>query len=297
MFWKVKNKRGRPLYYEDISKLKMIIYFRIHGIFKATKMVEELNEKKLVMRFFGLQKVPSHDVISDFLERVEPVIEGMFQNIVQQAISLRIIKGERVAMDPTSIETRYKSDKDAKWNKDITRNRWYFGYGGNVVFDPESHLPITGMLTRGKKAEIGEPEKLVEKTMPLMKLLGTHVFLGDGEFDTIELQKDLLDQHILPIIPYNPRNTTTPLPITFRIQEWTNTPCIEWLEDEHTYRAEAEHSWSTLKEHFGLEKVHYRGWKKVKSHFFLCLMTRVMYAIAVFKNYPDVSARRISVGL
>jgi len=292
----VKNKRGKPPFYQDISKLKMIIYFRIHGIFQATKMVEELNGKKMVMRFCELQKIPSHDVISDFLGRVEPVIEKIFENVVYQAIFLGIIKGKRLAIDPTSIETKYKSDKDAKWNKDITRNKWYFGYGGNVVFDPESHLPVTGMLTKGKKAETGEPEELMEKTKPLMNLLGTDVFLGDGEFDMIKLQKDLISQHILPIIPYNPRNTKIPLPITFRIEQWTNIPTIEWLEDEHKYRAEAEHAWSTLKEYFGLEKIYCRGWKKIKSHFFLCLITRVMYAITVFKNCPGVSVRKISVG-
>lgn len=288
---KIKNKRGRRPFYEDISKMKMIVYFRVHRIFEATRMVRKLKKENMVMRSCGLKKIPSHDIISDFLQRIEPIIEEIFKNVVNQAIRLGIIKGKRLALDPTSIKTKYKSDKDAKWSWDETKKEHYFGYGGDVLFDPETQLPVVAMFTGSKKAESGEPEKIIEKAESLMKLLDTEIFLADGEFDIIKLQEDMMNQYILPVMPYNSRNTKEPLPIKYRVQNYFDIK-TEWLDEEFQYRAEAEHGWSTIKEEFGLERVICRGWKKVKSHFFLCLMTRIMYAIAVFKNCHGVSVTK-----
>lgn len=66
----------------------------------------------------------------------------------------------------------------------------------------------------------------------------------------------------------------------------------EELDREYKARAEAEHAFSTLKEHFGLERLSVRRWNRVKVHTFLCLILRLMHAMALHKTNPLVSVRK-----
>lgn len=284
---KLKSKRGRPLVYSLIGKLKAILYCRAKGIFEATETVRELKRNKDLRKYCGFKRIPSHDVISDFLLKLEPVVEEIFEKIRDQAIKLGIIDTRRLIMDPTSIATRYLSDKDGKWGWIETKKEHYYGYGGNALFDPVTHLPVAALFTQTKKSCYEEAKALWDKRPFLPE-----IFLADGEFDMIKLTEEMLDLFVLPVIPYNPRNTKVPLPIEYRVQQYTNSLSIEWLDEEHKYRAEAEHAWGTLKDHFGLENVRVKGWEKVKTHFFLCLTMRLMHAIAVHKNYPGTSVRK-----
>ena len=190
-------------------------------------------------------------------------------------------------MDPTSIETPFMSDPDAEWIYDETKGEYYFGYGLIVNGCTETHLPLDAVFTQSKKVHYEETKPVLQNT-PIMP----EKFFADAEFDIIELHKSLMKEKVMPIIPYNPRNTKEQLRVKYRIQQWKPKLSDEELDLEYRARAEAEHGFSTLKKHFGLEKFSVKGWNRVKVHAFLCLILRLMHAITVHKTRPGISVRR-----
>jgi hypothetical protein len=71
-----------------------------------------------------------------------------------------------------------------------------------------------------------------------MKIKKPRVFLGDTGFDIVELQEQLMDDGLLPIMPYNPRNTDVPLDIKYRgdlIHQQTNKLSLNRKELDDTY--------------------------------------------------------------
>jgi transposase len=265
----LESNRGRPLVHPNIAKLKAIIYglanqqYSILGITRAVT-------KPFIAQICGFTIVPSHDTLLRFWSRLESVIEEIFQEFVRQNVDLGLIDVRRLVIDPTSIETRYLSDKDAKWSWDKSRKRYYFGYGANALVDVSSQLPLCAMFIQSKKTDSGETLALWNRLRGRLRVK-PDIVVGDSEFDIIEFHEALLSEHVFPVIEYNPRNSETPLPIKYRVQQYFDVN-IEWLDEEHKYRAEAEHFWSTVKEHFGLEKFHVRGWNNVKVKFFLTLI-------------------------
>lgn len=282
----LESDRGRPLVHPNLAKFKAIVYGLANQQYSILG-ITRVSTKPIILEICGFTEEPSHDTILRFWGRLDLVIEEIFQELVRQNIDLGIIDTRRLAIDPTSIETRYiKSDKDAKWNYDSSRKRYYFGYGGNVLVDVFTHLPVCAIFIQSKKTDSEETVALWRK-VPVLP----NTVLGDSEFDMLELHEILLSEFVLPVMKYDPRNAKPPLSIEYRVQQYWDVD-VEWLDVEDRYRAEVEHSWGTIKEHFGLEKFYVRGWKKVRVKFFLTLILRHIHASYMFENHPEVSVRR-----
>jgi transposase len=283
---RLKPKRGRPPTYSRLEKLKAVIYGFAHGKYNACAIAREV-DSFLGRRICGLKGKISHDRINSFLKELPAVIEEILKELVRQVIALGVTKGKSQALDSTSVKTRFTSDQDAKWSYDETRGEYYFGYGLLVNFCTETHLPLAAEFTQSKKISYKETKRTIKKTPVKPEKL-----FGDAEFDIVKLHKSIMDEDTLVVVPYNPRNTKEPLRIKYRIQQWKPGLSDKELDREYRARAEAEHGFSSLKEHFGLESFSVRGWNRVKVHAFLCLILRLMHAIAVHKTSPGISVRR-----
>lgn len=284
---KVRNIRGHPEKYPGIVKLKAILWGYTHNIRSPTGTTRMLKDSMIARMYCGLAQAPSHDCINDYMRKIEPVIDELFLLLRNAAIAKGIIKGYSQALDPTGIETRYKKDKDGTWWYDEINKVKRFGYGSNAIFDTVTQLPIAVMDTSSKKTDYEEVSKLYLMT-PLTPLL----FTADGEMDMIKLHNQLMNQGIVPVIKYNPRNTKEPLPIKYRIQQWYPKMSKRWLEKAYDERADAEHGWGTMKERFGLEDLHLKGRKGYRVHMYLCFIHRYLDAFAVHNNCLKVSVRR-----
>ena len=70
--------------------------------------------------------------------------------------------------------------------------------------------------------------------------------IGDSEFDMLEWHDHLLTQAVVPIVPYNPRNTNDSLNIDYcveeRIKEHSTTVRLwkKQLEETYSYRSQVE---------------------------------------------------------
>jgi len=126
--------------------------------------------------------------------------------------------------------------------------------------------------------------------------------MADPEFDVIDLIKDLLNDKILPIIPYNPRNSKEERPIEYRAEkideEEHDTVSLNTDElDKECYskRVFAERTIGKLKE-LNLEEPAILGEKHVKTWAYFVMIHRLLTASEKHENDNlDNNLRKITM--
>lgn len=272
-----KTKRGRKKLYKLSKTFKLVIDGFQNGRTAATE-IARFAQDILIKAKHELNRNISHDTISRFWIALQSIVKKIFRRLVMKAKKLGIFyQGLSQVFDGSDVPTRFRKDKDAKWNYDSTRKRYYFGYGLFISVDPISQLPIAGFLTDAKKVNKKECHQMLKEVM----IIPPSVIAGDPEFDVTDLVEKAMNEYIQFIAPYNARNTKIPLPIKYRAELYGFSR--SWMREEIYLRAEVEHTFSTLKEHFHLLDFHVRGRKKVEAHLLFVLCMRLLYGIATFK--------------
>ena len=288
LFQKLKSRRGRPPVYMPEQNFKAVLYGYAHEKYQATEIARLMRDAVARTVCGYMEGTPSHDTLSRFLRKLAKVVKPVFKRLVKQVKKLGITWGEDQVIDGTDIKTKFMSDRDAKWNWDSIRNKYYWGYGLLLVVCPHTHLPLAALFTDGKHVT---GDQAVQALKQAGQAFQPRWVIGDGEFDTLKVHGHVLGCGGIPVIRYNKRNAKNPPPVKFRVQLWHTEPSAR-LEDKFRLRAEVEHAISTLKDGFGLEKFSVKGWNGVKTHIFLCLILRLMHAIACHKRNPLANVRK-----
>lgn len=293
-----KTNRGRPPEYLPDAKLRGILYCFASNIQKIRSMAQLLKET-LPCLICGYQDTsPSASTLSRFFHVLEAIIEEVFHLLSCFAARLGIFSNIFLG-DTTSIEVS-PGDPDGKWNYDATKEQWYYGYGLNLIVDWKTHLPVAAVFNTGK--HVGNME--IRKAITRMYQVKTPTrWIADSEFDTKQTHKILMGQKTLPVIRYNPRNSSDPLPISFRVEsivrEQTKGKVSmnrKQLLRDYRMRIEVEHSISTIKT-LGLEHPSVQGYKAVKTHTFLILIHRLALGIYKYMNDPNTNLRKMTIEL
>ena len=280
-----KTNRGRKREYKLSKIFKLVIDGFRNGRTAATE-IARFAQDILVKAKHELNRNISHDTISRFWIVLQSIIKKIFQKLVRHSRKLGIFySGLSQVLDGSDVPTRFRKDSDAKWNYDSTRKKYYFGYGLFISVDPISQLPIIGFITDAKKVTKKECHKMLDDIM----IIPPSVISGDPESVT-DLVEKAMNKNIQFIAPYNTRNAKPPLPIKYRAELYGFSRI--WMQEEIYLRAEVEHTFSTLKEHFHLLDFHVRGRKKVETHLLFVLCMRLIHGIATFKM--GKSPRRIT---
>lgn len=296
---KMKNtNRGRTPDYLPDAKLRGVLYCLASNVREIRGMARKLKETlpKLICGY--KDKSPSASTISRFFQCLSKIIGEVFFYLAALATRLGIY-GTTFLIDTTSIKVS-EDDPDGKWNYDSTSKSWYYGYGLEMIVDWKTHLPVVGVFTNGK--HVGDSE-IEEGLNRMYRVTSPTVFIGDGEFDTKNTHNILLENRILPVIKYNPRNTKEPLPISFRIEEIVDGKTngkvhlnTNQLKQDYRKRIEVEHSISTTKL-LGLEYPVVKGYEAVKTHAYLTLIYRLAIGIYKFLENPDANLREVNIEL
>jgi hypothetical protein len=124
--------------------------------------------------------------------------------------------------------------------------------------------------------------------------------LGDAAFDMLERHDDLIKEGVVPIAPYNERNTDDSYGINYRIEQQIKEHsdavgvCAKQLEESYEQRSQVERTIGTCKD-CGLEKPGVRGRVHIKSHIFLTLCLRLVIAIANYERGSNPGKTTIEV--
>lgn len=292
-----KTKKGRPRTYPPSDNLKALLYGLAEG--KDTlRGISRTIQTSVAQVFLGLdQGSMSYATLERFWHQFATVAESVFKEFAQIVKDLGMV-GEIHAVDSTSISTKYLDDPDAVWNYDSAKGEFYYGYGLLLVADVQTQLPIAAQFVQRKQASKGEWSMVIRDGMMVKK---PTILLGDSGLDIVEMQDELIDEHVLPIISYNPRNTDEPLDIKYRVEDLvrrkTNKVTLNQKELDNTYRQRvAVENTNNVLKHMGLEDLHVKGWNAVKTHVFIILILRLAIAIARYYRDRNCDIRRISIG-
>jgi len=291
------SERGRPWIYAPSIKLKAFLYGlsegkdSIHGVARSV-------QTSVAQVFLGLEQGSmSYATLERFWHQLAIVAEQVFVELAQTIAGLGIL-GNIHAVDSTSISTPFLDDPNAVWSYDATKGEFYYGYGLLLVVDVDTQLPIAARFVQRKQASKVEWAMVIHDGMVVKK---PTILLGDSGLDIVELQEQIIDERVLPIISYNSRNTDEPLNIKYRVEDLvrkrTDKVTLNRMELDKIYtrRSVAENTNNVLKQ-LGLEDLHVRGWNAVKTHVYIILILRLAIAIARYYNDHQCNLRRISIG-
>ncbi|MBU0497255.1 MAG: transposase [Candidatus Thermoplasmatota archaeon] len=291
-----KTKKGRPRTYLPSDNLKALLYGLAEG--KHTlRGISRTIKTSVAQVFLGLEDGMSYATLNRFWHQFATVAESVFKELAQMIANLGILGGIH-AVDSTSISTPLLDDADAVWSYDSTKKEFYYGYGLLLVVDVQTQLPIAAQFVHRKQASKEEWTAVIQDGI-LVKKPG--ILLGDSGLDIVEMQEDLIDEHVLPIISYNPRNTDEPLDIKYRVedlvQKRTDKVSLNRKELARIFkkRSAVENTNNVLKQ-MGLEDLHVKGWNAVKTHVYIILILRLAIAIARYCNDQHCNLRKISIG-
>lgn len=291
-----KTNKGRPRTYPPSDNLRALLYGLAEG--KHTlRGISRTIKTSVAQVFLGLDNGMSYATLNRFWHKFATVAESVFKELATIVAGLGIL-GEVHAVDSTSISTPYLDDPDAVWSYDATKGEFYYGYGLLLAVDVQTQLPIGAKFVQRKQASKEEWIVVIQDGMLVKK---PRVLLGDSGIDIVEMQEQLIDEHVLPIISYNPRNTDEPLNIKYRVedlvQKKTNKVSLNRKELNRTFkkRSAVENTNNVLKQ-LGLEDLHVKGWNAVKTQVFIILILRLAIAIARYCNDRHCNLRRISIG-
>jgi len=297
VFQEIKStNRGRPYTYDPDEKLKAFLYGLVEGK-RTIRGISRCLQTSVAQIFLHLDTSMSYATLDRFWHQLSQVAEHVFEHLVNHVKQLDIL-GAYQAADTTSIETPFMDDPDATWSYDATREKYYFGYGLLLVVDIATEIPITARFIKRKQAAKKDCIQAIQKAFSIKK---PRVFLADAGFDFIELQQEMIEEKILPIITYNPRNASKPLSIRYRVEQLvkqrTEKVSFNKKELKKTFRrrASVENTNNVLKQ-LGLEHIKVKGWYAVKTHVYLILLLRLAIAIARYQNDSHSNLRRISLG-
>ena len=108
--------------------------------------------------------------------------------------------------------------------------------------------------------------------------------IGDSAYDTLDWHDHLLSAGVVPIAPYNPRNTDDLLDIEFRVEDRIEKHSKEVqlkrsvLDETYNRRTQVERTNDAVKD-CGLGPVRARGRVHARVQVFLALCLRVVVAI------------------
>ncbi len=158
-----------------------------------------------------------------------------------------------------------------------------------------NNIPVAAAFTPSKK--VGQ-ETAMRVTHDALAVESPRWMIGDSEFDMLEWHDHLLAQAVVPIAPYNPRNTADPLDINYRVEErikeHSDTVRLrqKQLDKTYSHRSQVETAIGVCKD-LGLGTPGVRGRVRIKSHVFIALCLRLAVALANHNRGNNVASPNI----
>ena len=198
------SKRGRTRVHEPPDLFRGFLHCYYEDVYGTRPIAREL-QHSLVWYYCGLDKPPSRDTVDRFLTDLEYVIDDVFDRLIEQAAA-RGLLDSIYSIDSTHVEA-IQYNTAASWNYDPTAEEYYYGFGCTIV-STGSKIPIAAEFTQAKQAS---QETAMRVTRDALAVETPIWMLGDSAYDILDWHDHLLAAGVVPVAPYNPRNTDDPL--------------------------------------------------------------------------------------
>ena len=284
---------GRTRDLEPPEMMRGFLHCYYKDIYGIRPVARELNNP-LVWLGCEFDRPPSRDAVDRFLTDLEHVVDEVFEHLVEQA-ALRGLLDLTYSIDSTDVRTM-PADQDASKCYDPTAEEYYYGYGCTIVSTGQK-LPIAAEFTESKQA----PEETAMRVTRDALAVETPIWmLGDSAYDTLDWHDYLLGAGVVPIAPYNARNTDDPLDIEYRvearIEEHSKDVQLKrsTLDETYNHRTRVERTNDAVK-NCGLGHVRARGRVHARTQVFLSLCLRLVIAITNYERGDNPGSTIITV--
>ena len=265
-------------------------YKDIYGI----RPVERELQNTVVWLSCGFNRPPLRDSVDRFLTGLEHVVDEVFDHLVEQA-ARRSLLDVTSCIDSTDVRAM-PADPDASKSYDPTADEYYYGYGCTIVSTGQKIL-TAAEFTESKQAPEEAAMRVSRDALAVAKPMW---MLGDGAYDTLDWHDHLLATGVMPVVPYNPRNTDDPKDIEYRVEDRIEQHSEDVqlkqsiLEETFNPRIGVERTNESVKD-CGLGRTHVRGRVHARAQVFLALCLRLVVAITNYERGDNPGSTVITV--
>ncbi|ELY91819.1 hypothetical protein C484_09986 [Natrialba taiwanensis DSM 12281] len=171
-----------------------------------------------------------------------------------------------------------------------------YGYGCTIVSTGQK-IPIAAEFTESKQAPEETAMRVTRNALAVEQLIW---IVGDSAYDTLDWHDQLLAAGVVPVAPYNARNTDNPKDIEYRVEdritEHSKDVQLKQSTVDETYnrRTGVERTNNAVKD-CGLGHVRARGRVHARAQVFLALCLRLVVAITNYERGDNPGSTVISV--
>jgi transposase len=285
--------RGRTRVHQPPDLFRGFLHCYYKDIYGTRPITREL-QHSLVWHYCGLDKPPSRDTIDRFLTDLEHVIDDIFNRLVEQAAS-RGLLDSTYSIDSTHVEAIQYNDA-ASWNYDPTAEEHYYGFGCTIV-STGGKIPIAAEFTQSKQTS---QETAMRVTRDALAVETPIWMLGDSAYDIVDWHDLLLTAGVVPIAPYNSRNTNDPKDIEYRVEnrikEHSEDVQLKQsiLDETYNSRTRVERTNDAVKD-CGLGHVRARSRVHARTEVFVALCLRIVIAITNYERGDNPGREKLKL--
>ncbi len=287
------GERGRTRDHHPPELFRAFLHCYYKDIYGIRPVTREL-QNTIVWLSCGFDRPPSRDAVDRFLTDLEHVVDEVFECLVEQAAH-RGLLDLTYRIDSTDVRAM-PADSDASKCYDPTAEEYYYGYGCTVV-STGSKLPIAAEFTESKQAP---EETAMRVTCDALAVETPLWMIGDSAYDTLDWHDHLLAAGVVPVAPYNPRNTDDPLDIEYRVEDRIEKHGEDVqlkqsaLDKTYNRRSQVERTNDAVKD-CGLGTLRARGRVHARAQVFLALCLRLVVAITNYERGDNPGSTIITV--
>jgi len=270
-------RRGRTRDHHPPALFRAFLHCYYKNVYGIRPVTREL-QNTVVWLSCGFDRPPSRDAVDRFLTDLEHVVDEVFDRLVEQA-ACRGLLDLTYSIDSTDVRTM-PADQDASKGYDPTAEEYYHGYGCTIVSTGQK-IPIAAEFTESKQAP---EETAMRVTCDALAVEKPIWMLGDSAYDTLGWHDHLLAAGVVPVAPYNARNTDDPKDIEYRVEARIDEHSEDvqlkqsTLDETYNRRSGVERTNDAVKD-CGLGHVRARGRVHARAQVFLALCLRLVIAI------------------
>ncbi|MFC4440444.1 MULTISPECIES: transposase [Natrialbaceae] len=284
---------GRTRDHEPPEMMRGFLHCYYHDIYGIRPVERELRNT-VVWLSCGFDRPPSRDAVDRFLTDLEHVVDEIFDHLVEQAAAGGLLD-LTYCIDSTDVRTM-PADQDASKCYDPTAEEYYYGYGCTIVSTGQK-IPIAAEFTESKQAP---EETAMRVTRDALAVEQPIWMIGDSAYDTLDWHDPCGQQVVVPVAPYNARNTDHPKDIEYRVEDRIEKLSEDvqlkqaTLDETYNRRSGVERTNDAVKD-CGLGHVRARGRVHARAQVFLALCLRLVVAITNYERGDNPGSTVITV--
>jgi len=284
---------GRTREHEPPAMMRGFLHCTSHDIYGIRPVERELRNT-VVWLSCGFDRPSSRDAVDRFLTDLEHLVDDIFDRLVEEA-ARRGLLDVTYCIDSTDLRAM-PAHQDASKCYDPTADEYYHGDGCTIVSIGHK-IPIAAEFTERKQAP---EETAMRVTRDALAVAKSRWVVGDSASDTLDWHDHLRAAGVVPVAPYNARNTDDPKEIEYRFEDRIREHSEEVqltqsiFDETYNRRTGVERTNESAKD-CGLGRTHARGRVHARAQVFLAPCLRLIVPITNYERGDNPRMKIITV--